>query len=85
MQLTLRKGFLVESEPTVIHPVFKFINSTPVFETKSLTGVNWIRVFPQNAADVLFIQSLVHHVDKFAPASGHGVIMKRETLGLGHP
>jgi hypothetical protein len=83
MPLTIRKGFLVEPNPTVIYPVSKCRNSAPTFETKELPGMNWIRVFPQNAADVLYLQLLVQHVDKFAPSTGHGVIVKRDALGLG--
>lgn len=70
-----------EIDPTVVIPQSALINAEPKFEARPLSG-EWIRVFPQNAADVLFLQSLDHRVEKFAPATGIGVILDPRCLGL---
>ena len=41
---------------------------------------NWIRVFPTNAREILFLQMVEHQQDKFAPARGEGVLLRSEVL-----
>lgn len=82
MQITLCRSFLAEPKPVAVVPVSKVRNAEPSFTTQPLSGKNWIRVFPHNAADVFLLQSLEQHVDKFAPATGHGVLVKRSSLGM---
>lgn len=47
----------------------------------TLTG-KWLRVFPKTGKDVSFIRLLVHRADKFAPAAGHGVLIRRDLLNV---
>lgn len=76
---TLHTDNIREEEPQGVFPCDNFDSSDPKFFTKALKGT-WIRVIPKTAKDVLFLQMLEHHQDKFAPADGDGVLVKPETL-----
>jgi len=39
-----------------------------------------VRVFPSTPKDVFFLRMLQHRVDKFAPANGHGVLVKERLI-----
>lgn len=76
---TLNLNALHEPEPLAIHSTTKERNGDPKFEVVPLIG-KWLRVFPQTARDVSFLQMLEHRVDKFAPASGVGVLVSTRSL-----
>ncbi len=42
----------------------------------------WLRVFPKTGKDVSFLRMLQHRSDKFAPATGHGVLIRRDLLNV---
>jgi hypothetical protein len=50
-----------------------------IFSSKPLRG-DWIRVFPQTGKDVRFLAMLEHHIEKFAPTHGCGVLIKSDLL-----
>ena len=81
-QITLKRGFIREPNPWVVAPHSIVQNAEMKFDTKQLHGEHWIRVFPENAADVFTIQCLVHRVEKHAPASGQGVIVDARCLDM---
>ena len=82
MQITLKRGYFREKNPMVVIPHAVVHNGEQKFDAKILPGDQWLRVFPQNAADVFFLQCLIHRVEKFAPASGQGVIVDARCLDL---
>ena len=82
MPLTLKQGHLKEPNPRVVFPVTEERNGEPKFEIQELSGRGWVRVFPKTAADVMFLLYLEHRLDKFAPATGHGVIVASRCLDL---
>lgn len=81
MQITLILGHMKEIDPMVVIPKKALVNDEMKFPVEQIPG-EWIRVFPQNAADVFFIQELRHRVEKFAPATGSGVIIDPRCLSL---
>lgn len=76
---TLNLNALHEPEPMAVHSTTKERNGDPKFEVVPLLG-KWLRVFPQTARDVSFLRMLEHRVDKFAPASGVGVLISTRSL-----
>ena len=66
-----------ETEPTAIVTTQgdKFLT----YRTKRLTG-KWWRVYPTDGREVMALQMLQHHADKFAPAFGGGALIKEEAL-----
>lgn len=50
-----------------------------VVKPQKLKGA-WYRVFPSSSSDVLRIQDLDHHVDKFSPAEGGGVLISARAM-----
>jgi hypothetical protein len=82
MAFTLHRNYLKEPRPSVVSPVIEVRNGDPKFEVSELSGKDWLRVFPVTAEDVFFLQCLVMHEDKFAPATGHGVIVAKRCLDL---
>lgn len=56
------------------------VNVSPVrISTTTLKGTH-VRVSPKNAREVMALQFLEHRRDKFAPASGNGIILTIEGL-----
>jgi hypothetical protein len=82
MAITLHRNYLKEPKPEVVFPVTEVRNGDPKFEIRQLPDKDWVRVFPMTAEDVFFLQCLVMHGDKFAPATGHGVILASRCLDL---
>lgn len=80
--LTLHLNALDEKLPMAIRPEGCLHNSEIKYVEDILLG-KWLRVFPANAYDVFFLQSLVMHVDKFAPHRGHGVLVRASVLPTG--
>lgn len=76
---TLNLNALTEKNPRVIQPEKLAHNSESKYPEVHLTGT-WYRVFPTTARDVLFLQTLIQHSDKFAPAAGHGIIIAEHCL-----
>ena len=77
--LTLHLNATTENTPRAIVATFKIPNGDPNFVEDSLPG-EWLRVFPITPRDVRFLQMLEHRVDKFAPASGGGVLVHPRSL-----
>lgn len=77
--LTLHLNALPEKSPRVIVPIETPKGEPKLFDNQSLAGA-WLRVFPQTGKDVAFLQMLEHHVEKFAPERGRGVIIQRRCL-----
>lgn len=84
MQFTLKQGFRKEPHPEVVFPETDGRVSEPKFNTQTLSGTAWVRVFPITATDIMFLQCLEHRLDKFAPATGNGVIVASRCLDLPH-
>lgn len=76
---TLHIEAVKEDAPHAVFPCENFDSSDPKFFTKELKGA-WVRVIPKTAKDVLYLQMLEHHQDKFAPAEGNGVLVKADSL-----
>jgi len=77
--LTLIQGLIKEANPRAIVATFKEVNGEPNFEEDTLPG-KWYRVYPKTAKDVFFLSMLDHRRDKFAPASGCGVLIHPRCL-----
>lgn len=77
--LTLHLNAMREKLPRVIVPVETPRGEPQQFDIDSLAG-SWLRVFPQTGKDVQFLQMLEHHVEKYAPATGKGVIIQTRCL-----
>lgn len=77
--LTLHLDCHSEISPEVIDKKEVERNGESRFEITTLSG-RWSRVFPKSATDVLFLRSLEHRMDKFAPARGDGVIVRSSML-----
>lgn len=77
--LTIHLNAIKETRPRAIVATFKIVNGDPNFTEDDLPG-DWYRVFPATGRDVRFLQYLEHRVDKFAPASGGGVLVHPRAL-----
>ena len=77
--LTLHLNATTENTPRAVVAIYKILNGEPNFQEDHLSG-DWYRVFPATARDVQFLQMLEHRVDKFAPASGGGVLVHPRVL-----
>lgn len=51
------------------------------FSPKPLKG-SWYRLLPSTARDVFYLRSLVHRIDKVAPARGAGVLVRESALPM---
>jgi hypothetical protein len=49
------------------------------YKSKQLKGV-WHRVFPVDGKEISALRMLEHHIDKFAPTSGNGILISDEAL-----
>lgn len=78
---TLHIESKVEEAPQAVYPCDDFDSSDPKFTSKVLEG-RWARVMPRTAKDVLYLQMLEHHRDKFAPYDGDGILVRAECLSL---
>jgi hypothetical protein len=65
-----------EDNPQVIAPVTDERNQTK-FETEYRKG-HFFRCWPKTAKEIFLIQMLEHRKEKFAPASGCGIIIPLE-------
>ena len=79
MAFTLHHNAAYETDPLAVVTTSNDINGDPKFEDGRLAG-EWLRVFPQTSQDVRFLKDLEHHVEKFAPARGIGVLIHRNAL-----
>jgi len=77
--LTIHINATKETRPRAVVAVFKIPNGDPTFHEDDLPG-DWYRVFPSSGRDVRFLQCLEHRVDKFAPATGGGVLVHPRVL-----
>lgn len=77
--LTLHLNAVSEYAPRVIYPVEVPHGEPAQFREEHLSG-QWLRVFPQTGMDVRFLRSTEHHLDRFAPANGPGVILATRFL-----
>lgn len=77
--LTIHLNSQKEHRPRAVVATFKVPNGEPNFTEDALPG-DWFRVFPISSRDVQFLQCLEHRVDKFAPASGGGVLVHPRVL-----
>ncbi len=77
--LTLNLNAIRERRPRAIVATYKVVNGEPNFDEDDLPG-DWFRVFPATGRDVQFLQMLEHRVDKFAPATGGGVLVHPRAL-----
>jgi len=67
-----------EIEPEVIVP--RPENKSDIkFGTDFVRG-RWWRVFPEDGKDVRFIEWLIHHEEKFAPANGDGILISNSAF-----
>lgn len=72
----------VERSPSGIEPYIEKSHVDNVsYAGKALPGP-WVRVFPESAREVLFLQSLRQHIDKFAPVRGGGILIRRTFLDV---
>ena len=60
-------------------PDTEVMKSTPSYIGKIIPGT-FYRVSPQTSAEILALQTLEIHREKFSPASGDGVIVSPEAL-----
>ena len=67
--------------PTVVLIDGVKLDGTPNHVTGIQIG-SFSLVFPNNAREVLALQMMIHHVDKFAPATGGGVIVSNNYLAM---
>jgi hypothetical protein len=67
-----------EEEPEGIHEVTK-CGTKVSFEGRPLAGT-WWRVWPGSCREVSAIRMMDHRVDKFAPATGGGVLISNNAL-----
>jgi len=51
-------------------------NGNATFETGQALG-DFYRVFPQNEDEVNYLESLAHQADKYAPAEGNGILVRK--------
>lgn len=65
--------------PEVIMPAQKSTGTSTSYEVTTLNGT-YYRVSPQTSREIMALQMLEHHVDKFSPAHGDGVILTPEAL-----
>lgn len=77
--LTLHLNAVKENRPRAVVATYKVTNGDPNFQEDDLPG-DWFRVFPANGRDVQFLQCLEHRVDKFAPATGGGILVHPRVL-----
>jgi hypothetical protein len=77
--LTIHMNASKEHCPRAVVAAYKVQNGDPNFQEGYLPG-EWYRVFPVTGRDVRFLQMLEHRVDKFAPASGGGVLVHPRAL-----
>jgi hypothetical protein len=77
--LTIYMNAVKEIRPRAVVATYKVQNGDPNFTEDDLPG-EWFRVFPATSRDVQFIQMLEHRVDKFAPATGGGVLVHPRAL-----
>ena len=66
-----------EANPTVV--CVKLRAGRESFETHEMKGF-FHRVFPVDARENSALRMLDHHVDKFAPADGEGILITDEAL-----
>lgn len=76
---TLNLNAISEPNPMVVTCTTKEANGCAKFESAQVLG-KWLRVFPQTARDVSFLQMLEHRVDKLAPATGIGVLIAERVM-----
>jgi len=77
--LTINMNATKEFRPRAVVATYKVQNGDPNFQEDDLPG-EWFRVFPATGRDVQFLQMLEHRVDKFAPATGGGVLVHPRAL-----
>ena len=78
---TLHHNALTETTPRAIQPEKHGNSEETNYVAVTLSGT-WMRVFPQTGADVRFLQMTEMHCDRFAPASGTGVLLHPRCLGM---
>ena len=66
-----------EANPTVVYIRMRVGKTT--WETKEVKG-SFHRVFPVDARENSALRMLQHHVEKFAPATGNGILITDEAL-----
>lgn len=79
--LTLHLNAIKEHGPRAIIATRKEVNGEPSFTEEELKG-DWWRVFPSTGHDVFYLMDLEQHLDKFAPASGGGVLVHPRAMPL---
>ena len=84
MALTLHLNCIVEIEPKAVVAQPREGGEDPRMSEETLSG-EWLRVFPETARDITFLQMLEHQLDKFAPASGIGVLIAARCLTIRKP
>jgi hypothetical protein len=67
-----------EADPRIICEQKK-TNGHNIFETRYASGL-FFRVYPKTCREVSALQMLQHHVDKFAPADGNGIIITKNAM-----
>lgn len=79
-RFTLRDNAIEEDQPWGILP--DELDETTGNQSFSYIPLRekWLRVFPGTGKDVSFLRMLTHHVEKFAPAHGTGVLVKASVL-----
>lgn len=87
-KFTLHLTAIPEVNPQIIWPFPGRSESMKDWESVSYEGnpaidskrEKLVRVFPSTGKDVIFLRMLQHRVDKFAPANGHGVLVKERLI-----
>lgn len=78
--MTLHLTAMAEDDPLVIVNTGETTTiGTPAILVK-ICNKPAFRVFPKTAKDIMYLRSLEHGVDKFAPCDGDGVIVLKEKI-----
>jgi hypothetical protein len=76
---TLPRNAIEETAPVAVVGIPYESREEIQYLPQELRG-KWFRVFPKTGRDVQFLRMTQHHVDRFAPASGHGVLLAARCL-----
>ena len=81
--LTIHTTLVCVVNPEALVPVIPLNSAASEVESKRLRGM-WYRVFPVTSTDVFRLQALKHHVDKFTPADGKGMLVSPRAMRMLH-
>lgn len=77
--LTLHLHAQLETTPEGLVECTPANSAAATVVAKKLEGV-WYRVFPESATDILRLSYLDHHIDKYCPAHGEGILVSMRAM-----